>query len=154
MKNKALFLDRDGTIIEHVPYISDPAKVGLVMPVIRKMLEFQRKNYLVIIITNQSGIARGFITQEEYDAVNTKMLKLLEIAGVRITGIFMCPSHPDEKDPRRKPNPGMILEAAEKFNIDLPESIMVGDSENDLEAGKRAGVKISLPVAKFLNFSL
>ncbi|MDD5337243.1 MAG: HAD-IIIA family hydrolase, partial [Candidatus ainarchaeum sp.] len=117
-----------------------------------KMLEFQRNGFLIVIITNQSGIARGFISEKQYAEVNTRMLELLEKEGVEISDVFMCPSHPDENDPRRKPNPGMILEAAQKFDVGLSESVLAGDSGSDLEAGKRAGV-LSLTVSELLTFS-
>ncbi len=153
MKNKALFLDRDGTVIEHVHYINDPEKVRLRKSVVEKMKEFQKAGYLLILITNQSGIARKLITQEQYEAVTGRMLGLLEKEGVRLDGIFMCPSHPDENDFRRKPNPGMILEAAHEHDVDLASSLMVGDDEKDIEAGKRAGVGRSMHVRDFLRAS-
>ena len=148
--NKALFLDRDGTIIEHVHYINDPEKVILKEGISERMLEFQKMGYLLIVVTNQAGIARGEITPTQYEDVNKKMLELLAEKGVIITDVFHCPSHPDDNDPRRKPGPGMILEAAKKYGIDLASSIIVGDSEKDLEAGKRAGVGTRLHVDEFL----
>lgn len=146
---KALFMDRDGTVIEHVHYINDPGNVRLVMPAAEKMREFQENGYLIIIITNQSGIARGKISRQQYEAVNFRMLELLGKEGVKVDAVFMCPSHPDANDFRRKPNPGMLLEAAEKFKVSLRDSLMVGDDEKDLEAGRRAGAK-ALSVADFL----
>ena len=148
--NKALFLDRDGTIIEHVHYINDPEKVILKEGISERMLEFQKMGYLLIVVTNQAGIARGEITPTQYEDVNKKMLELLAEKGIKISEVFMCASHPDDNDPRRKPEPGMILEAAKKYGIDLASSIIVGDSEKDLEAGKRAGVGTRLHVDEFL----
>ncbi|MCX8163087.1 MAG: HAD family hydrolase [Candidatus Micrarchaeota archaeon] len=154
MKNKALFLDRDGTIIEHVPYINDPSKVKLRKDILEKLKEFQKAGYLLIIITNQSGIERGLITIEQYQNVTNKMLSLLSLEGITITDIFMCPSHPSKNDYRRKPNPGMILEAAKKYNIDLKNSILVGDDAKDIQAGKNAGVGHCLYLEEFLSFSV
>lgn len=150
MKNKALFLDRDGTIIEPVPYINDPGKVRLVMPIVKKMKLFRKAGYLLILITNQSGIARGFIAPAQYDAVHKEMVSLLKKEGVSLDGVFMCPAHPDSNDFRRKPNPGMILEAIAQFKLDKSESIMVGDDPKDIEAGKRAGLR-SLMIKDFLS---
>ena len=147
---RALFLDRDGTLIEHVPYINEPDKVKLIDAVVRKVKEFQKKGYLIVIITNQSGIARGKITPAQYEAVNERMVSLLKEEGVSIDGIYFCPSHPDEKDPRRKPEIGMLLDAARELGITLSESIMVGDKESDVEAGKNAKVKLSLRLEEFL----
>lgn len=147
---KALFLDRDGTLIEHVPYINDQEKVKLIDAVVRKVKEFQKKGYLIIIITNQSGIARGKIKLEQYEAVNERMLLLLKKEGVSIDGVYFCPSHPDENDPRRKPGIGMFLDAAKELGVDLKESVMVGDKESDVEAGKNAKLKVSLLLGEFL----
>lgn len=143
-------MDRDGTIIEHVPYIKDPAKVELKKGMAARIQKYQENGYLVIVITNQSGIARGLITQDEYEEVNCRMIELLAAEGVKIDAIYMCPSHPDAGDKRRKPEPGMIFEAAEKFGIDLGASIIVGDDEKDLEAGRRANVGRGMHIEEFL----
>lgn len=148
--NKALFLDRDGTIIKHIPYINNPAKVHLIPEITNIMKKFQEQGYLLIIITNQSGIGRGLITPEQNEKVMKRMRVLLEKQGIKINGVEMCPSHPDENDFRRKPNPGMILDAEKKFNINLSLSIMVGDNKNDCEAGKRAGVGKTFLLADFI----
>jgi D-glycero-D-manno-heptose 1,7-bisphosphate phosphatase len=137
---RALFLDRDGTIIEHVPYLKEPEKVALVRGMAQKIIEFRNAGYLAIIITNQSGIGRGIISKKQYDAVNARMEELLEEQGAKIDAIFMCPSKPEDKDPRRKPSPAMILEAAKKYKLSLVDSVMVGDSASDMGAGISAGV--------------
>ncbi|MBU0586615.1 HAD family hydrolase [Candidatus Micrarchaeota archaeon] len=147
---KALFLDRDGTIIEHVHYINDPEKVKLIPEMIKKIKSYQQAGYLIIVITNQRGISLGFITQEQYEAVNSRMLALMKKEGVNIDHIEMC-SEKYDTHPRRKPNPRMILDAAKRLNIDLESSIMVGDNINDIEAGKRAGVGKNLFVQEFIS---
>ncbi|MEM3362270.1 MAG: HAD family hydrolase [Candidatus Anstonellaceae archaeon] len=152
MLNKALFLDRDGTIIEHIPYINDPNKVKLRLEIIKKIKEFQDANYLLIIITNQAGIEKGLITLEQYNKVTERMLSLLKENGIFVTDIFMCPSQ-SSSDFDRKPNPGMILKAASKYSIDLRQSVLVGDDERDIKAGKNAGVGRCFFLEEFLNSS-
>jgi histidinol-phosphate phosphatase family protein len=145
--NKALFLDRDGTIIVDKHYINNPTHVELIEDVVRAMAAFQQHGYLLIVITNQSGIARGLITWEQYHAVNRRMEQLLSHYGVKIDDYFVCPMLPPA--PCRKPSPLMIEQACEKWCIDKSRSLMVGDKDSDVEAGKRAGVK-AFTVSEFL----
>lgn len=151
-KQRAVFLDRDGTINRHVGFlkkISDLELLPYVEDAIRKMNDL---GYLVIVITNQPVIARGEVSEEELHEIHNKMETLLGEKGAYIDALYYCPHHPDKgyagerielkKDCScRKPKPGMILKAAKDFNIDLSQSWMVGDSESDIIAGKRAGCK-------------
>ncbi len=151
MINKALFLDRDGTIIKDVGYIKREQDVVLIKEMIEPIKTFQRQGFLIIVITNQSGIGRGWIKPEEYHAVNRKMNALLEKERIWIDDIFMCPALPNSNHPDRKPNPGMILKAIKKYGIDRTKSIMVGDKERDVLAGKRAGLRFAADIKTFLS---
>jgi len=142
---QALFLDRDGTLIENVPYLSDPTKVVLFPGVRECLARFRAAGFKVVIVTNQSAIARGLSGRAEYEAVQDRVLQLLG-PGL-VDAIYACPFHPEgfgefrRSHPWRKPKPGMLLAAAQQLNLDLAESIMVGDSMVDIDAGFAAGVK-------------
>jgi D-glycero-D-manno-heptose 1,7-bisphosphate phosphatase len=134
-RNKALFLDRDGTLIEDVGYIGDPDLVRLLPGVGSALLEFRRAGYLLIAISNQSGIGRGFISEEQYRQVHARILADLAQDGVTLAEAYYCPHHPNAQCHCRKPNPHFLLQAAEMFNLDLHRSWMVGDKLSDVEAG-------------------
>lgn len=134
---KALFLDRDGTINVDYGYVYQPEKFELISGIIELCLEAQEKGYLIIVITNQSGITRGYYTDDDFQKINQYMIKLFAEKGVQITDVFYCP---DLEGPRRKPECGMFLEAQAKYNIDMKASVSVGDKERDVDAGHKAGV--------------
>jgi D-glycero-D-manno-heptose 1,7-bisphosphate phosphatase len=143
----ALFLDRDGVIVEEVNYLSRPEDVRLIDGAARIIAEANRKDIPVIVVTNQSGIARGFFGWAEFAMVQQKMLDDLAAMGASVDGVFACPHHKSGKapfninnHPARKPNPGMLLLAAETFGIDLSRSWIVGDKAGDLGAGRNAGI--------------
>lgn len=142
---RAIFLDRDGTINYDPGYLGDPEKVRI-FPQVINSLKFLKEelNYLLIIISNQAGIARGLITRNDVNSVNSKIAALFNLEGVEIDAFYYCPFHPDfnsKKDSSwRKPSPKMILKAAADFQIELSRSIMIGDMEKDIEAGINAGV--------------
>jgi len=145
---KACFFDRDGVIIEEADYISDPALVRLcpfAADAIRAMHDAGR---LVIVVSNQSGIARGYFTESDLRAVEARMNELLAEAGVKIDAAYYCFHHKKGIVPEyaidcdcRKPKPGMLLRAAKDLDIDLAASFMIGDKESDLEAGLNAGCR-------------
>lgn len=149
-KQRAIFLDRDGTINKYVGFLRDIDDFTLedgVAKAIRKMNEL---GYLAIVVTNQPVIARGEVTFDELRQIHQKMQVLLGKEGAYLDGIYVCPHHPDSGFPGeikelkiecdcRKPKPGMLLQAAKDFNIDLENSWMVGDSQNDILAGQNAG---------------
>jgi len=114
------------------------------------------KGYLLFIITNQAGIARGYYTEEQFHVLIDWMIKQFENQGVLIKKVYLCPYHPDFTGgcECRKPNPGMILQAAKEFDIDLSESILIGDKESDIEAGERAGVKTNINTKVLENIEL
>jgi histidinol-phosphate phosphatase family protein len=135
----AVFLDRDGTLMNEVEYCSDPALVEILPGVREGLARLSAAGFRLIVITNQSGIGRGYFSTEKYEAVHARMLELLG-SGV-VDASYMCPDHPDQPTERRKPGPGMILEAAGAHGIDLAASYMIGDRESDVQAGRRAGAK-------------
>lgn len=133
----AVFFDRDGTLMEDANYCGDPAKVAVYAGVFEALSELKRAGYLNIIVSNQSGIARGSITEAQYHAVQKELLR--QIGPDLIDGSYFCADAPGATSQRRKPAPGMLLEASEQFGIDLGASYMVGDKASDIECGRRAG---------------
>ena len=148
---RALFLDRDGTLVEPRHYPSAPNDLVL-QPGIGPLLRgFQRSGWELIVVTNQSGIARGYFTQEDLERMHDRLRQMLRAWGVELDAIQACPHHVDGVVPHlavpcqcRKPQPGMLLAAAEDRGIDLSRSWMVGDILDDVEAGNRAGCRTVL----------
>jgi D-glycero-D-manno-heptose 1,7-bisphosphate phosphatase len=146
MSQKAVFLDRDDTLIHDPGYISKPEQVKLVSGAAHALWQLKKMGFLVIIVSNQSGIARGLITPEQLEEVHRRLNDLLASEGVYPDGIYHCPYHPEgtvapfncDSD-LRKPKPGMLLLAAREKAIDLSQSWMIGDSYRDIEAGRAAG---------------
>ena len=151
-KQKAFFLDRDGTINDHVGFLRDIDDFKLIPGVAEAIRMINNSGYLAIVVTNQPVIARGEVTVEQLDEIHRKMATLLGKEGAYIDALYYCPHHPDRgfegEVPElkidcdcRKPKPGMLLQAAEDFNIDLASSFMIGDSERDVDAGLNAGCR-------------
>ncbi len=140
---RAVFLDRDGVINKEVNYLSEPDEFELLEGTAEALKILKRAGYLLIVITNQSGIARGYFSVETLNDIHTKMRRLLKEQGAFIDDIFYCPHHPKftGECPCRKPKPGMILEAQKKYGLDLSSSFMVGDKFSDIKAGINAGCK-------------
>ncbi|MBV8142361.1 MAG: HAD family hydrolase [Verrucomicrobia bacterium] len=139
---KAIFLDRDGTLMRDVGYCCKPAEVQLLEGVGRLLPELKKAGYKIVIVTNQSGIGRGYFTEEDFWSVQRELEKQLG-AGV-IDATYFCADTPTNETERRKPNPGMLLEAARELSLDLEQSYMVGDKVSDTQAGIRAGVKATI----------
>lgn len=148
-KQKAIFLDRDGTINKYVGFLTNIDEFELVDGIIDYIKKVNASDYLCIVVTNQPVIARGEVTYAELDEIHNKMETLLGAQGAYIDGLYYCPHHPDSgfdgeiKELKydcdcRKPKPGMLINAAEDYNIDLSESWMIGDGKNDILAGKAA----------------
>jgi len=135
----AVFLDRDGTLMDDTGYVGDPAHVRVFDGVPEALAKLKARGFLTVIVTNQSGIARGYFTTADFEAVQARFLAL--IGPGLIDATYMCADHPDTASERRKPGPGMLLEGARDLGIDLTRSWMVGDRAADLEAGLRAGVR-------------
>lgn len=136
-QNKALFLDRDGTINVDYGYVYQADKFDLIDGIIDVCRVAQEKGYLIIVITNQSGIARGYYTESDFHAITQYMKDVFQKHGIHITDVFHCPDLTGED---RKPNPGLFLKAQQKYNIDMAASISIGDKERDITAAKKAGV--------------
>lgn len=156
-KQKAIFLDRDGTINKYVGFLRNIDDFELIEGVAEAIKLINQSGYLAIVVTNQPVIARGEVTWDELNEIHKKMATLLGKEGAYVDGIYICPHHPDKgfegERPEykidcdcRKPKPGLLLQAAKDFNIDLSESYMIGDSHRDVEAGENAGVKKSIKV--------
>ena len=138
----AVFFDRDGTLMEEAGYCADPRQVRLYPGVPGALRELKAAGFLTFIVTNQSGIARGFFTQAQYQAVQAQLLA--EIGPGLIDASYYCPDAPGVPSSCRKPEPGMVLQAARDFAIDLPRSYFIGDKSADIECGRRAGTRTIL----------
>jgi D-glycero-D-manno-heptose 1,7-bisphosphate phosphatase len=136
---KAIFLDRDNTIIKDDGYFHDPNAIAFVPGAATGLLKLQRAGFLLVIVTNQSGVGRGYFPESDAIAVNEKVTELLKEQGIRIEKTFYCPHAPQENCPCRKPKPFLILKAAEEFGLDLAKSFFIGDHIKDMEAGRAAG---------------
>lgn len=140
--NKALFLDRDGVINKEKNYLYKIEDFEFIDGVFDTCRYFQDKGYLIIIITNQAGIARGKYTENDYEVLTIWMTNQFERENIKVSKVYHCPHHPDFSGECecRKPNIGMLLEAQTDFNIDMSQSILVGDKNSDIEAGINAGI--------------
>lgn len=154
-KQKAIFLDRDGTINKYVGFLRKEEEFELLPGVAEAVKRINKSGYLAVVVTNQPVIARGEVTYSQLENIHNKMETLLGKEGAYLDAIYFCPHHPhsgyegEVKELKidcdcRKPKPGMLLKAAEDLNIDLSQSYMVGDGENDIKAGKAAGCKTVL----------
>lgn len=154
-KQKAIFLDRDGTINKYVGFLRKEEEFELLPGVADAIKKINKSGYLAVVVTNQPVIARGEVTFEGLETIHNKMETLLGKEGAYLDAIYFCPHHPhsgyegEVKELKidcdcRKPKPGMLLKAADELNIDLSQSYMIGDSESDIKAGKAAGCKTVL----------
>lgn len=151
MTNKAIFLDRDDTIISDPGYINDPTQVKLLNGSAEALVEIRKLDYKIVVVTNQSGIARGIIPESALPKINDKLNRLLAEKNAYLDNIYYCPYHPDgvvkkyrKESNLRKPAPGMLLAAAKEMDIDLNQSWMIGDAYRDVAAGLAAGCKTIL----------
>ena len=148
MSHKAVFLDRDNTLIDDPGYLADPDAVRLLPGVELALKSLEQAGFHLIVVTNQSGIARGLLTEDALQAIHERIVELLARKGAHIDEIYYCPYFADgtvaeyaiDSD-LRKPEPGMLLQAADDLDLDLDASWMVGDSSRDIEAGQRAGCR-------------
>lgn len=148
MMHKAVFLDRDGVINEvlskRVRFVNAPRDFHLLEGVGEGIRQLNEAGYKVFVVTNQGGVGLGFMTAADLHQVHAKMEKELDKSGAFLDDIAFCPDRPEAKSRCRKPAPGMILDLAEKHEIDLSRSYMAGDREPDIQAGKNAGTKTVL----------
>ncbi|SHL65971.1 D,D-heptose 1,7-bisphosphate phosphatase [Nitrosospira sp. Nsp11] len=135
----AVFIDKDGTLVQDVPYNVDPANVRLTAGAGKALRHMKNAGYQLIVISNQSGVAKGLFEERELLPVNERIRTLLEPYGVEVDAFYYCPHGPGDSCACRKPKPGMILRAAADHVIDLKRSWMIGDILHDVEAGNRAG---------------
>ncbi len=148
---KAIFLDKDGTLIPDIPYNVKPERITLQSNSVEGLKELAKQGYLLVIISNQSGVARGYFKEGALEPVKLKLTDLLSEHGLTLNGFYYCPHHPEGNMPPyntecdcRKPKSGMLIEASKDLDINLNESWMIGDILNDVEAGNRAGCKTVL----------
>lgn len=139
-KTKAIFLDRDGVINIDKQYVARIEDFEFQNGIFDLLHFFQDAGYLLIVVTNQSGIGRGYYTQQDFDTLTQWKLKRLEDTGIYIDKIYHCPHAPEAACSCRKPAPGMLTAAQEEFQIDMQASWMIGDKKSDIDAGKNAGV--------------
>jgi D-glycero-D-manno-heptose 1,7-bisphosphate phosphatase len=146
MSSKAVFLDKDGTLIENVPYNVNPDRIRFYPDTLEALHALHEAGFLLVIVSNQAGVARGHFDESKLIHVQEHMRTAMENVGAPLAGFYYCPHHPDASVPKyavackcRKPNPGMLLKAAQELDIDLKHSWMVGDILNDIEAGNRSG---------------
>jgi D-glycero-D-manno-heptose 1,7-bisphosphate phosphatase len=145
---KAVFIDRDGTLIKDVPYNANPDLISLEYYAVEMLQRLKRKDYLLILVSNQSGIARGYFSEEDLYRMHQALQRKLLPYNVQLDAVYYCPHLPDgiKKEYAiecdcRKPKPGLIYKAAKRFHINLSDSWMIGDILNDVEAGNIAGCK-------------
>lgn len=145
--NNAVFLDRDGVIIENVDtYVRSWSDVQILPGSLDALARLKSSPYKVVMVTNQSAVGRGIIQPSVAEEINKRLVRLIEDAGGRIDGVFMCPHAPQDECSCRKPKPGLLLQAASHLSIDLASSILVGDALTDIQAGQSAGIKTNILV--------
>lgn len=141
--NKALFLDRDGVVNVEVDYLHTVDKFIFIDGILDLCKHYQNSGYIIVIVTNQSGIARGYYSENEYQLLTDWMVNEFAKNGITITKVYHCPHHPEitGECECRKPKPQMLLWAKDEFNIDMSHSLLIGDKERDIEAALNAGVQ-------------
>ena len=141
MKKKAVFVDRDGTINVNVEYLDNPEGFQMYPGVAEGIKQLKEKGFLIILVTNQSGVARGFFTLETLKKIHERMINEFKEKGTNIDEIYICPHHPDENCDCRKPNTALFEKAIADFDIDTSKSFVIGDRMMDVEAGHKMGLK-------------
>jgi D-glycero-D-manno-heptose 1,7-bisphosphate phosphatase len=142
----AFFIDRDGTLTEEVGYVNHPSRLRLLPRSAEAIRRLNKAGIAAVVATNQSGIARGYFSEEVLQAVNAEMVRQLKQAGAHLDGVYVCPHHPTEGEPPwradcdcRKPKPGLLLRAAHELGLDLAASVVVGDKASDLAVARAVG---------------
>src|SRR6266404_1062301 len=138
--NRAVFLDRDGTIMEDSNYVGDVERVILIPSAPAALKRLQEAGYKLFVVTNQSGVGRGYFTREAVEAIHAHLDEYFGRAGVRFDRYYVCPHHPEDNCDCRKPKPKLLLDATREYGLDLSRCFMVGDRTSDIQAGINAGV--------------
>jgi D-glycero-D-manno-heptose 1,7-bisphosphate phosphatase len=139
--NSAIFLDRDGVIIENRPeYVRDWSHVTFIPQALEGLRALRDQEWKIVLITNQSAVGRGYVSRQKADEINERLVEAINHQGGRIDGVYMCVHAPSEDCSCRKPRPGLIQTAANDFSLNLAESWLVGDAWSDLQAGYHAGI--------------
>lgn len=156
----ALFLDRDGVINVDHAYVYQCKDFQFIEGIFDLCINAKKRGYLIFVVTNQAGIGRGYYTEKDFHNLTEWMLAVFRARGADIDKVYFCPSHPvyglghyKTDSSFRKPGPGMILEAAQEFSVDLAKSVLLGDKESDIEAGVNAGIGCNLLYCPSLAFS-
>jgi len=144
--NRAVFLDRDGTLIEERNFLRHPDEVKLITGTVAALRRLQQHGFKLFIVSNQSGVGRGLFSLAEVEGVNQHLLRELEREGVSLEKIYVAPEAPETVSRGRKPSPQFLFDARDEFGLNLSRSYMVGDKLSDLECGWNAGVKLCLLV--------
>ena len=147
-KNRAIFLDRDGIINVDSGYVHKIEDFKFTSGIFKTLQYLQKQGYLLVIVTNQSGIARGYYDEQAYMDLTIHMMEKLSLKGISIKGVYHCPHGPDEGCRCRKPRSGMFKVAQKEFKLDMKNSWMIGDKESDMKAGVNAGVKNRILLSK------
>lgn len=152
IQNKALFLDRDGTINVEKKYVYKIEDFSFIPGIFELIQKYQSQNFRIIVFTNQSGIARGFYSENDFLSLTKWMTNEFKKKGIEITKVYYCPHHPKITGDCncRKPKPGMILQAIKDFNINPANSVLIGDKKSDILAGERAGIGKNLYIHQLL----
>ena len=138
----AIFLDRDGVLIENrSDYVRDWSDVKIYPEAISALSLSAIKNYKIVIVTNQSAVGRGIISLETANSINSQLVNLIHQHGGQVDGVYMCPHKPDDACFCRKPKPGLLFQAAKELSLDIQSSWMIGDAWSDVQAGQSAGVR-------------
>jgi len=138
----AVFLDRDGTLMREVNYCSEPGQVEIFPGIPEALVRLKAAGYKLIVISNQAGIGRGYFTEAQYRLVEAEVER--RVLPAKFDAVYFCPDHPERASARRKPAPGMVLEAQRDHNLNLARSYFVGDKAIDVECGRNAGVRTIL----------
>lgn len=142
--NRAVFLDRDGTIMEDSHYVGDVSRVILIPGAAEALMRLADAGYRLLIVTNQSGVARGYFPREAVEQIHAHLDEQFAKVGVKLDRYYVCPHHPEDNCDCRKPRPRLLLDAAREFGLDLSQCFMVGDRTSDIQAGIGAGTKTIL----------
>jgi D,D-heptose 1,7-bisphosphate phosphatase len=150
LAKSAVFVDRDDTLIADVGYCKDPDRIQLLPGVVEGLQKLNGAGIAIIVVTNQSGVGRGFFTEDDLAAVHARLRSELEAVGVSLRAIYYCPHLPEDDCSCRKPRPGLLLQAASEMDLNLKACFMIGDRELDLLAGRAAGTHTILVSSKEL----